>query len=991
MKSCLNYLLTLSLFFATGSCVIDHDIDNPNPKGGDKNVMLKVSVPHAGFQNPDTRAMGVTEENMIETLDILAFKVDGGSETYQYWAQASKETTHVEGAFYQSFSAMLREQRHQQRFVIITNAHAKVMELLGQADWSNVDKEIMLSRLEIQLGSGNGWNATGPANFTAIPMWGQSEPKVIEGATTTLGTISLLRMVAKIDVQVDVDNHPALASTFKFKSVHVYNTNTSGRIVPKPGTEYVGTDMIAKKASLPAFVHTEAEPLVYTDFSSPGSPNVAMKGAIYLFETAAQNAGNMLEETCIVVGGVYGNDTQISYYRLDFMSVNGSSHLDILRNHKYTFTIVTVKGRGYSTANEAFHAKSFNMEANMLVWDEGEIRNIVFNGQYMLGVSCGRFEFNEEAHDITETDNTLKIATDYPLGWTADVWADQAGTVSAPWLTITPDAGVGGAQSDQMHLLLAANAGSERTAYVHIHAGVLIYKVVVTQDLAGITVVSVDPENVFLDYDSSGDAVVVISTRPSGKPNPNTNWTLSVPLAAQSWLKISFSSSTNFAAASTTVSGTGERTVYLYLSGVYHGNAVRTTLLELDSNPSACMIIQTPNPDYIDYDGTPPAGVITYVGAFWKTSQTGERIIRIAGMYDAHVGNRGPWHVAVSWYDDRWDDHNGDGIVFSTSKLSVSKLEARGISFTSNMTPEDAESVNSRVTDGTTAVSGVVNTANKDIVFRIGLQKAFGKYSNNPDYQTTFPARYAVVQIVYGNNPVKIQRFFIRQGEGDDRIFGPTRISPYNLGISSNRNYYGNGGFVTYPTQAGYFYQWGYSTTSSVPTPYHPTYPVTGLPQGWTQTGYNYALVDACPPNYHIPTRNEMDALFEQNSHSFWGYYADGFFDRRQIQNSVTASHESPERGVNSAVSNSNDYVAYIGNLFFNPATNSTLFFPASGYRNGALRRAGNDGMYASSTNTSGITSQNVFLNFWPSTHLQSGANIANYDKVTGYSIRCTR
>jgi ABC-type cobalt transport system substrate-binding protein len=263
--------------------------------------------------------------------------------------------------------------------------------------------------------------------------------------------------------------------------VRLYNANSSGRITPKPGLEYVGADMIAKKASLPAPAPVIADPIVYNDFSAPGYANIAMKGAIYLFETAAQNQGNPLNETCIVVGGIYGTDTQESYYRLDFFGADGSTHLDVLRNYKYTFNINSVSGRGYSTVLKALNANSYNMKANLLKWDENDIHYIAFNNQYMLGVSEMDFFLTGYAHSAFSIDNILKVNTDYPPGWTATVWENEAGTIPSSWLSLSATLGAGGAQSDEIHLIAGANNSAERTAYIHFTAGTLICKVKVVQ------------------------------------------------------------------------------------------------------------------------------------------------------------------------------------------------------------------------------------------------------------------------------------------------------------------------------------------------------------------------------------------------------------------------------------------------------------------------------------------------------------------------------
>ena len=429
--------------------------DNPHLHGDEKEVTLKVAMPYVAPKGTTTRSTSMIEENTIETLDVFAFKVENGVETFQYRAGAQKSVGNIEGNSLQEFNVRLRVKDFSQRFVLIANAHNKIEALINSRvdGWVGQEKEAMFQHLILDA-----------LPSTTIPMWGEGSPKIINTSTTSVSDypIPMLRMVAKVEVQLDLQYDPMLTSVFDLKSIHVYNTNTSGRMVPKPGTEYIGTDMIAKKASLPAPVTSMVGPLSYN------------QGAIYLFETTAKNAGNLLNETCVVVGGLYGTDLVESYYRLDFLALNGTTHVDILRNHKYACRIIAVKGRGYSTIEEAYKAKSFNMVTNLVVWDQGEIRHIFFDDHYMLGVS----------HDsLTDADSVLKVATDYPSGWRATVWADVAGTTPAPWLHITPALGAGGAQPDEITLLRDAHTGPQpRTAYIHIKAGRLSCTVKVVQE-----------------------------------------------------------------------------------------------------------------------------------------------------------------------------------------------------------------------------------------------------------------------------------------------------------------------------------------------------------------------------------------------------------------------------------------------------------------------------------------------------------------------------
>jgi len=498
MKNIIGSLFILTLFVASSCLREPFDTNVPVvTNDNEPTVKFKLALPFAApSQGMVRQSIGTEEENTIKTLDVLAFKVENGIETFQYCVGAAKVSDN-EGASIQEFSAKLHAEEYRQRFVFITNAHSKIEALIEShpEGWIDKEKEAMLKNLTFDLNSNDRWNAISAANYTALPMWGESEPVIVTETTTGISNerIRMLRMIAKIEVQLD----ESVKNNFKLKGVYVYNTNTSGRIVPRPNTStdiFVDDDKVAQKASLPDPVTTVVGPLKYDDFSSPGIPDVAMRGAIYLFETAGSlntdyNNTDYLDETCIVVGGYFGSDEFETYYRIDFgflASMNAYTHFDILRNHKYSLTIATVAGRGYPSVDEAYKNWSFNhnMIINYSVWDEGEIHTFVFDYLYRLGVSQTNVVFTHEAYGVSHTDNILKITTNYPLGWTADVWADEEGTtpLSNGWLDINPTEGAGGAQLDEMRLNVLENTTSaSRTAYIHIRAGRLSVVVKVVQ------------------------------------------------------------------------------------------------------------------------------------------------------------------------------------------------------------------------------------------------------------------------------------------------------------------------------------------------------------------------------------------------------------------------------------------------------------------------------------------------------------------------------
>jgi len=65
-----------------------------------------------------------------------------------------------------------------------------------------------------------------------------------------------------------------------------------------------------------------------------------------------------------------------------------------------------------------------------------------------------------------------------------------------------------------------------------------------------------------------------------------------------------------------------------------------------------------------------------------------------------------------------------------------------------------------------------------------------------------------------------------------------------------------------------------------------------------------------------------------------WGFYADGFFDRRELDTAMGSSAVT-NVSVSTGKVTSNDRIANIGQLFFSTG-NKSIFFPIAGYRSGS-------------------------------------------------------
>ena len=431
-------------------------------------------------------------------------------------------------------------------------------------------------------------------------------------------------------------------------------------------------------------------------------------------------------------------------------------------------------------------------------------------------------------------------------------------------------------------------------------------------------------------------------------------------------------------------SGSGTTTLYAWkpTSNNSTTNEITGTIVNTDDTDIKINLVQLP--DYAS--SVIHASYIhdQYVGAYWKNNQKGERIIRIPVSSSLLAGS---WDASVFWLGDGWSP--GD-IVFSTEDS-----DDAGITY--NRSTETPVDMLLPANDATFSVSGHLSSASGSVVsgagnyisFRIGLTSTYTP-------TTSVPVRYALVLLRYGS-PQKYHVIFIRQGEEADYLMYPgdggrglsaVRFSAYNATASdmANSSIYtdilgnlSNAAFTDYPSQAGALFQWA-------PLSYpRRTYnaDITTVPTGWlSQANPNFwesikNTYETCPPGYRRPNDGLTSAVALNNSASNisnseirqslyadppiggnqsngnmrWGFYADGFFDRRAHNNPYVGPGVNgyDVREGNTAVAWGTKDIAYIGTLFFNPSTNSprrnaSIFVPGAGYKysfDGELIEAG--------------------------------------------------
>lgn len=907
------YIITIVFFLA--SCVRDvFDRTGDISSKDEKRVLFNMTLPVTSA----TRSITGGDENTLERMDVLAFRVetDGVTETFDYYTVGVKRTDNTVGAANQKFDVVVKIRPYGQRFVIIANAQDKVQELYASSQWTGAEKWSMLQRLTLSLDNpGDKWNAAGSSDYARLPMFGQSGQVRVDDNLTQISGAVMHRMVARINV--NLKNDATLRGKFKLKSVHLYNTNDRGHIVPSPATIHwdAGRDYVVNP-TIPIDAKRHTGPIVYTDFD-PGSEDVAMNNSIYLFETEAQPS-KPLEQTCVVVGGWYGAAGRESYYRIDLKKAD-DGFMHVLRNHNYELQIVSVDGPGYETPDDAFRGNSALLTATVKKWDLAD-QKVISDDQYYLRVNEDRFavhRYGGVSRFTAETDYTIS-SQGFPAGiWVReeDIEYDPAVNPGNRWLTLTDiGASSDGAAGREVEIKAYPNpTASVRSAKVHVKAG----------NLTKVIHISQEPYSPY--------APQLISPR-------------------------------------------------------------------------------------------------TYVGAFWRAGQTGERLIRI---YDIPNLAAGEWTAQVLEYGD----FSPGDIVFST------ELSADG----SVWTPSQNTNMNDPAVDAVfgvpgnrEAVSGTAATGG-EIFFRIGLKS---KWSDDPMYNLQAkPARYAVIGIWYDDNQ-KLQKLYVRQGHGADYLMRPgdpgdggvaitnnrnlaRKFAPYNLTHPDLKSGAAAGGanpddhprfplrtslteadapdyFTDYPSQAGAHLLWSNYTPPGYA--YHPTNPSEAFVLQASHDFNFWSIIgeknEHCPPGYRRPTCGYTDdynypllpSTSEIHQSLFWsadadpsllntlnsihGFYADGFFDRRQLRAPV-GNNTTDEVAVEVSTGN----VAYTGILYFNPLDNSSLFLPKAGYRHtittGAIYSAGSVCMYWSSSFQSpntpyGLALMNTYTNIYRMSHALS-------------------
>lgn len=443
-------LLALGVFSASCTDELSSEVvPGGGGKGGESEVTLKLQVPGTAA-GAKTRAVTEEEENEIDDLYVLAFKVDkdNNEETFDYYVAAKKMSTAGTSGELSTWTASLKVKDYRQTFVMIANAQGttgKVNEQIAALAGNSVGqtKMQMLAKLTETLSEDEktkGFNADSNGSHHPFTMYGQTATTLITENGGHNLTVSMHRIMAQVRVTFSGD--AATDARFEAESVLLYNFNDRARVIPDnlgvTGTDYVKTPTIPQGAVLlPAKADgKESVPTYAVDKAAK-----KIDHAIYLFETAQPKDGTELEKhvkrPCLIVKGKYQQEATSCYYRVDLATTDAGgtmTYMNVMRNHSYNVTISNVTNRGHDTPQEALLSKPANITATVVAWDDAEMGDIDFDGQRVLGIGTMKYQLGKRGGN--ELLQQVKASTG--LAWTATLYAaDEYGqaTTNAPdWI-----------------------------------------------------------------------------------------------------------------------------------------------------------------------------------------------------------------------------------------------------------------------------------------------------------------------------------------------------------------------------------------------------------------------------------------------------------------------------------------------------------------------------------------------------------------------------
>lgn len=429
----LFYTLPLLLLLSIGGCV-QENAEIPGTEEPEEWVTIEMIVPE--HDTPVARSIEDNQgEAIVQEIDLMIFdKATIPNLLHHYKATTIRQS--AQGPYYKvSFDAPLANFANAGTIAVIANASAEVQDAMW--GWyagteGRTLKTSLMAWLRFHTTSDKGryeWNVSTPG-FTPIPMYGEVAVNGVTPGMKITG-LELTRMLARIDVENKVNG-----TLFQLQEIYLVNYHTGGFIAPAwdpltgrllkegdAGYPYLNDidPRIPNTATVPANTREAAMKYIYNQKNDAPGPLLA--GQIYAYEEV--KSANMPESRiCLILKGRYLNREY--YYRVDFTTNKKGSlgaaeveNIPLYRNHKYVVTITAAEGIGYESFEEAVLSQTVlsNLKTSILVVDMAGINDIVFDGQYFMGVETKNINISWKAN----AQINHRVSSNYKGNWKAEI------------------------------------------------------------------------------------------------------------------------------------------------------------------------------------------------------------------------------------------------------------------------------------------------------------------------------------------------------------------------------------------------------------------------------------------------------------------------------------------------------------------------------------------------------------------------------------------
>lgn len=485
-----SFLLSLlyAVVWLTG-CVQD-EFNTALPTSVDA-TRFALTVSDVNIPSVSSRAMSGTgtdnKEDEVKTVDILVFDNSKSPAVFLEWSQGKNITQDLaNNTSTVEFEVVLSPTLVSTRIVVVANRQLNSI-VSGFIKGTTTKAEVMT---ELTHTLTDKWPADGSTadGYTPIPMYGEKVvTKLDHSSINPISGISMKRMLARIDVRNSTSN-------FKVEEVYLANYNTKGYLAPLWDTNGELNTSTPDALNIPGDSGKKKEESDALSYPVNGSK--VYDGEIYTFEAAAAvDAGGVAEDNdvgrkeavCLIVKGKIDNGLS-TFYRIDFTQTGQKGeqvgYLPLKRNHKYIISITEALGAGNASLGEALASYTVmsNLKFRVIHYDRDKVKDVVYNGQYMLGVGEPEIKVTQYQNNSYAVD----IFTDTPGGWKATV-------TEGDWLKFNVggkfvEIATGAANEDtQLMLRLPyfneGTTGKTRTATVTLTAGRLTHEIKVTQEV----------------------------------------------------------------------------------------------------------------------------------------------------------------------------------------------------------------------------------------------------------------------------------------------------------------------------------------------------------------------------------------------------------------------------------------------------------------------------------------------------------------------------